>query len=201
MATLAFDTLKYSRKLKEVGVPDNQAEVQAEMMAEAFGFYADNLVTNPSLDSRLGKQEARIDTRFAEQDTRLEKRFAEQDALIEKRFAEQDVLIEKRFAKQDALIEKRFAEQDARIEKRLAEQDALVEKRFVEQEAFIEQRFTNQEACLEKRFAEYDRKFDALKEQVHEQSTRIRVVLGKHDVILVAIFAAVVIPLVRDFLL
>ena len=34
MATLAFDTLAYSKKLKAAGVPEQQAEVQAEAFAE-----------------------------------------------------------------------------------------------------------------------------------------------------------------------
>ena len=34
MATLAFDTLAYSKKLKAAGVPEKQAEVQAEALAE-----------------------------------------------------------------------------------------------------------------------------------------------------------------------
>ena len=32
--TLAFDTLAYSKKLKAAGVPEKQAEVQAEAFAE-----------------------------------------------------------------------------------------------------------------------------------------------------------------------
>jgi hypothetical protein len=34
MTTLVFDTLQYANKLKAAGVPDKQAEVQAEAMAE-----------------------------------------------------------------------------------------------------------------------------------------------------------------------
>ncbi len=34
MATIAFDTLAYSKKLKAAGVPEKQAEVQAEAFAE-----------------------------------------------------------------------------------------------------------------------------------------------------------------------
>jgi hypothetical protein len=69
MATLAFDSLKYARRLKAAGVPESQAEVQAELMAEAFGFYADNIVTKDYLDSTLRAA-------FAEQGAKFEKRFA-----------------------------------------------------------------------------------------------------------------------------
>lgn len=80
MATMAFDTLRYARRLKEVGVPESQAEVQAELMAEAFGFYADNLLTKDHFTEVLN-------ARFAEQEARLEARFAQQDAKFDARFA------------------------------------------------------------------------------------------------------------------
>ncbi len=91
MATLAFDTLQYARRLKSAGVPEQQAEMQAELMAEAFGFYADNLVTRDYLDARLDALESRISQRFAEQDVRFEQRFAEQDARFEQRFSSHEV--------------------------------------------------------------------------------------------------------------
>lgn len=34
MSTIAFDTLAYAKKLKEAGFTDQQAEIQAEAMAE-----------------------------------------------------------------------------------------------------------------------------------------------------------------------
>ena len=80
MSSLAFDSLRFARRLKEAGVPEPQAEAQAELMAETFGFYVDNLVTKDYLDARL-------DTRFAEQDARIEARFAQQDIYIEQRLS------------------------------------------------------------------------------------------------------------------
>ncbi len=79
MAAIAFDTLKFARRLKEVGVPEAQAEAQAELMAEAFVFNLDALVTTDyleqCLDARFAVQDARIDQRFAAQDARTEQRF------------------------------------------------------------------------------------------------------------------------------
>ena len=91
MSTLAFDTLQYARRLKSAGVPEQQAEVQAELMAEAFGFYANNLVTRDYLDARLDALESRISQRFAEQDARIDERFAEQDVRFERRFSSHEV--------------------------------------------------------------------------------------------------------------
>lgn len=70
MAEIAFDTLRYARRLKEVGVPEPQAEVQAELMGEAFGYFVENLVTRDYLDGTL-------DARFAQQDAKLDAQFAE----------------------------------------------------------------------------------------------------------------------------
>ena len=64
MAAIAFDTLRFARRLIEAGVPDRQAEVQAELMAEAFLFNVDSVVTKDYLDARLGEQEARIEAKF-----------------------------------------------------------------------------------------------------------------------------------------
>ena len=68
MAAVAFDTLKFARRLREAGVPEAQAEAQAELMAEAFLFNLNALVTKDYLEARLAEFEARIDTRFAEVD-------------------------------------------------------------------------------------------------------------------------------------
>ena len=68
MASIAFDTLDYAQQLKEAGVPDRQAEVQAKLMGQAFGFYVDDLGTKDYLDKCL-------DARFARQEVKLEQRF------------------------------------------------------------------------------------------------------------------------------
>ena len=64
MASISFDTLDYAQQLKEAGVPDKQAEVQAKLMGQAFGFYVDDLVTKDYLEKCL-------DARFAEQEKRF----------------------------------------------------------------------------------------------------------------------------------
>ena len=93
MTTMAFDSLRFARRLKEAGVPEPQADAQAELMAEAFGFYAENILTRDHF-------EAVLDARFAAQDAKFEARFAAQDAKFEARFAAQDA----RFAKLDRTL-------------------------------------------------------------------------------------------------
>jgi len=78
MAAVAFDTLRCARRLKAAGYTDKQAEVQAEIMAEAFVYNMDTLVTKDYLDARFAEQEARIDVRFAE----IKSRFLVQDWIL-----------------------------------------------------------------------------------------------------------------------
>ena len=66
MAIAALDTLKIARKLRGAGVPEKQAEAQAEVMAETFVYTIDKLVTTDAMNARFNEQDARIDTRFAE---------------------------------------------------------------------------------------------------------------------------------------
>jgi hypothetical protein len=141
MTTMAFDSLRYARRLREVGVPEPQAEVQAELMAEAFGFYAENILTRDHFTDV-------INARFAEQDAKIEKRFAAQDAKFEQRFTGQDAKIEALEAKMD----KRFSEQDAKMEAL----DAKFDKRFNEQALNFERRFSS----IDQRFTAQDGKLN-----------------------------------------
>jgi 2-phosphoglycerate kinase len=49
MATIAFDTLKYSKRLKDAGVPDKQAEAEAEALAEVLEINLKELATKRDL--------------------------------------------------------------------------------------------------------------------------------------------------------
>lgn len=61
MATLAFDTHAYIKKLKAVGFTEEQAEVQAETLA---GLINDHLVTKQYFDLRLKELEMRLTLRL-----------------------------------------------------------------------------------------------------------------------------------------
>jgi hypothetical protein len=115
MAAIAFDTLKAARRMIAAGMPQRQAEAQAEIMAEAFVFNVDSLVTKDYLESCL-------DARFLAQDARFEKmldsRFAQMGARfaqIDARFAE----VEARFAGQG----ERFTDQESRFTQLEAKMD------------------------------------------------------------------------------
>jgi len=121
MSSAGFDTLRFSRGLREAGVPEELADRQAELMAEAFSAFADKLVTkdyfSEVLAARLSEQTALLDQRMAE-------RVAEQDAKFEARFTEFDQKFEARFTELDQKFEARFTELDQRFEPRFATIDA-----------------------------------------------------------------------------
>ena len=116
MAISTFDTLKFVRRLTAAGVPAQQAEVQAEVLTEAFNVNLDALVTKDFLAARFAEQNASINTRFAEHSASIDTRFAEHNASIDTRFAEQNASIDSRFSEQGASIDTRFAEQNAKID-------------------------------------------------------------------------------------
>ena len=92
MSAIGFDTLKFARKLKEAGVPDKQAEAQAEVLGEAFLYNLDEIVTRDYLDSRLAPVNARLDGIDARMDS-MDARFDGIDAhlnRIDQRFIEID---------------------------------------------------------------------------------------------------------------
>jgi hypothetical protein len=156
MAAIAFDTLKFARRLKEVGVPEAQAEAQAELMAEAFVFNMDAVVTTDYLEQCL-------DARFASQDASIDKKFAAQDAHIDKKFTVMERQLDERFAAQDerfAAQDERFAAQDRRFEnqdRRFDDQD----RRFTSIDQFI----VDQKACnqrFEDHLLSHDQRFNSI---------------------------------------
>ena len=65
MGTIAFDTLKYSKRLKDAGVPDKQAE--AEALAEVLEVNLKDLATKEdlkALEGRLGDKITMLEQRM-----------------------------------------------------------------------------------------------------------------------------------------
>ena len=80
MSITTFDTLKYVRRLEAAGMPSNQAEVQAEVLTEAFNVNLESLVTKDYLAAQMAEQRAYMDTRFAEIDSSFDSLRAEFDS-------------------------------------------------------------------------------------------------------------------------
>ena len=87
-AVTTFDTLKFVRRLEQVGVPSEQAEAQAEVLTEAFNVNLEELVTKDYLAAQFAEQKAFMDTRFVEERSYIDRRLAEERTHTDKRFAE-----------------------------------------------------------------------------------------------------------------
>jgi uncharacterized coiled-coil protein SlyX len=155
MSSAGFDTLRFSRGLREAGVPEELADRQAELMAEAFSAFADKLVTkdyfSEVLAARLSEQTALLDQRMAE-------RIAEQDAKFEARFIELEQKFEARFIELEQKFEARFIELDQKFEARFIELEQKFEARFFE----LDQKFEPRFATIDARFAGQDARFARL---------------------------------------
>ncbi len=64
MAISTFDTLKFVRRLEKAGMPTKQAEVQAEVLTEAFNVNLQELVTKEYLAARFVELKADFDVKF-----------------------------------------------------------------------------------------------------------------------------------------
>ena len=131
MGVTTFDTLKFVRRLEDAGVPSDQAEVQAEVLTEAFNVNLNELVTKDYLSAQFADQKAYVDKRFAESKADTDRQFAERKADTDRQFAERKADTDRQFAERKADTLKQFAEQRAYMDKRFAE----INTRFAEQNA------------------------------------------------------------------
>ena len=60
MATATFDTLKFANALKAVGVPDKQAEAEAQVLSEVFSINFREVTTKEDLKRAVSDIEVRI---------------------------------------------------------------------------------------------------------------------------------------------
>ncbi len=65
MSSITFDTLKFANKLKSAGVPEKQAEAEAEAPSEVLEVNLKELVTKEYLDAKFQKELAPILTDLA----------------------------------------------------------------------------------------------------------------------------------------
>lgn len=60
MATISFDTLKFSNTLKAAGVPSAQAEAEATALADVFEVNLKDLVTKEDMHREMRDLEQRL---------------------------------------------------------------------------------------------------------------------------------------------
>ena len=64
MALATFDTLKFVRRLEKAGMTTELAEVQAQVLTEAFNVNLEELVTKDFLAARFAELRADFDVKF-----------------------------------------------------------------------------------------------------------------------------------------
>ncbi|MBF0418942.1 MAG: hypothetical protein HQL78_02120 [Magnetococcales bacterium] len=125
--SVMFDSLAYVKKLKAAGMPEPQAEVQAETIME---WMEDRLATKVELETirtDLKRDIKEIDAKIESVRADLKRDIKELDVKTETRFKELDAKTETRFKELDAKTETRFKELDAKTEIRLKELDSKTE--------------------------------------------------------------------------
>ena len=103
MAAIAFDTLKFANRLKQAGVPPQQAEAEAAAFAEVLEISFKELVTKEDL--RLTKEELRRDLKDLEMrmEAKIDQLEAKFNIKIDKLEVKFDTRIDKLEAKVDRL--------------------------------------------------------------------------------------------------
>ncbi|MBF0154717.1 MAG: hypothetical protein HQL64_13330 [Magnetococcales bacterium] len=101
---IAFDTLKFAKRLKEAGVPETQAEVQAELLAEAL---AERLASKEDVAALDGK----IEVRVKELDGKIELRVAE----LRRDIKEVEANLKRDIKELDVKLETRLKELELRM--------------------------------------------------------------------------------------
>ncbi len=140
MNTPTFNTNAFVKRITAAGMPERQAEVLAEALAER-----PRLATKSAVIESIEALARAVERRFVGLEAKIDERFAkvdEQFAKIDERFAK----VDEQFAK----IDGRFAKVDEQFAK-VDGQFAKVDERFAkvdEQFAKIDQRFTGLEGML-----------------------------------------------------
>jgi hypothetical protein len=84
MAAIAFDTLKFTRRLREAGVPEEQAEAEAEALKEVLTEFASTQLQDLGTRRDLKELEADLKHNVKEMGLRLEIKIVESNAVLVK---------------------------------------------------------------------------------------------------------------------
>jgi len=93
---LSFDTLKYANRLKQINVPPEQAELQAEVMKEVLesAFQTAELATKPDLNHAITLVRKDMEAMEQRLDAKIEAGYEKLDAKIDAGYARLDTRID-----------------------------------------------------------------------------------------------------------
>ena len=132
MATATFDTLKFANALKAVGVPDKQAEAEAQVLSEVFSINFREVTTKEDLKRAVADIEVKI--REVEQRllVKIDQFRVELNSKIDQFKTELSAKIELTDKKLDAKIEQNKTDLSAKIELVDKKLDAKIDQVKVE---------------------------------------------------------------------
>ena len=129
MATATFDTLKFANALKAVGVPDKQAEAEAQVLSEVFSINFREVTTKEDLKRAVADIEVKI--REVEQRllVKIDQNAAKIDQFRQELISKIDLAEKKLDAKID-LLEKKLDAKIDQVKTELSAKIELVEKKL-----------------------------------------------------------------------
>ena len=140
MPAVAFDTLRFTKRLLDAGVALELASATAEAFKEASS--EADLATHRDIELLQGDIE-QVKVSIERLEERMDARFAQADTKMETRLAQMDSKMEAGFSQMDAKMEAGLAQANTKMETRIAQMDAKMETRFAQVESRLDQVDTN----------------------------------------------------------
>ncbi len=188
MATATFDTLKFANALKAVGVPDKQAEAEAQVLSEVFSINFREVTTKEDLKRAVADIEVKI--REVEQRllVKIDQNTAKIDQFRQELNAKIDQVKTELSAKID-LVEKKLDAKIDQVKTDLSAKIDLVEKKL---DAKIDQVKTELSAKIDQVKTELSAKMDSIQLKLTGEMILLRWMFGVVISFLVAMLALLI---------
>nr|VFK60885.1 MAG: hypothetical protein BECKUNK1418G_GA0071005_101413 [Candidatus Kentron sp. UNK]VFK69533.1 MAG: hypothetical protein BECKUNK1418H_GA0071006_101532 [Candidatus Kentron sp. UNK] len=200
MPAVAFDTLRFTKRLLDAGVALELASATAEAFKEASS--EADLATHRDIELLQGdieqvkvsieRLEERMDARFAQADTKMETRLAQMDAKMEAGFAQMDAKMEAGLAQANTKMDTGFAQMDAKMEAGLAQANTKMDTGLAQMDARMETRFAQVESRLDQVDTRFDHLETNLNGRIDSMEQRMTIKLGGMMVVAVGAITALV---------
>ncbi len=177
MATATFDTLKFANALKAVGVPDKQAEAEAQVLSEVFSINFREVTTKEDLKRAV----ADIEVKIREVEQRLLVKIDQNTSKIDQFRMELNAKID--------LVDKKLDAKIDLLEKKL---DAKIDQTKTELSSKIDQVKTELSAKIELVEKKLDAKMDSIHLKLSGEMILLRWMFGVVISFLVAMLALLI---------
>ncbi len=132
MAAIAFDTLKAARRLKEAGVPEAAAEAHAEIMAEAFVFNMDTLVTQDYLDARFAEHDARMDQKLGALEARIDQKLGSLETSMDQKLGTLETSMDQKLGTLETSMDRKLGTLETSMDRKLGSLESHINEELAE---------------------------------------------------------------------